>query len=137
MDKKHLSILNDIAELRELQAFVEQLTNTWNLPVKIGMNLNLVLEEIVSIIIFYGYDDDDDHRIDIEFIHDGSILVVNIKDDAKAFDVVATEDFKDTDATAENRKIGGLGIHFVKSLMDKVEYSREEEHNILTLTKKI
>jgi len=41
------------------------------------------------------------------------------------------------DKPVEDRKIGGLGIHFVRSLMDSVEYRREENKNILTLHKNI
>ena len=35
----------------------------------------------------------------------------------------------------EDRNIGGLGIFLVTHLMDKMEYKREDEKNILTLTK--
>jgi len=47
------------------------------------------------------------------------------------------EIFEDTDKPAEERNIGGLGIHFIKTLMDQVEYRREANMNILTLKKKI
>jgi serine/threonine-protein kinase RsbW len=33
------------------------------------------------------------------------------------------------------RKIGGLGIHFIRQMSDDVSYRREDEKNILTITK--
>ena len=37
----------------------------------------------------------------------------------------------------ENRKVGGLGIHLVKNLTDRIEYSGSQNGNIITLLKKI
>jgi len=135
MEKKHLSILNDIAELRELQHTIEELAPAWGLPQKVSMNLNLVLEEIISNIIFYAYEDDLKHRISIDFILEQNAVKVVIIDDGKAFNLLESAEFEDVAKGAEDRKIGGLGIHFVRSLMDVVDYSRENENNILTLVK--
>ena len=132
---KHLSILNDIAELRELQHTVEELALSWKLPTKVSMNLNLVLEEIVSNIIFYAYEDDLKHRITIDFSLEQNAVKVVITDDGREFNILETAEFEDTDKAAEERKIGGLGIHFVRSLMDEVGYARKNGNNILTLVK--
>lgn len=137
MDQKHLSILNDIAELRELQHCIEELAGNWELPTKVSMNLNLVLEEIVSNIIFYAYEDDLRHRIHIDFYKEQNSIRVVITDDGKVFNILQAGDFEDTDKDVEERKIGGLGIHFVKTLMDEVAYLRKDNQNILTLIKNI
>ncbi len=137
MDKKDLTIVNDIARIRELQAFVEEAADAWELSMKVSMNINLVLEEIISNIIFYGYKDDSVHEIRIELVKADDEVQIIITDDAAVFDILAAEDFADNEKAAEDRKIGGLGIHFVKTLMDKVEYRRENEQNIISLIKKI
>ncbi len=137
MDKKELTIVNDIARLRELQAFVEEAADAWELSMKVSMNINLVLEEIISNIIFYGYEDDSVHEIRIDLMKADDEVKIIITDDAAIFDILAAEDFAGNEKAAEDRKIGGLGIHFVKTLMDKVEYRRENEQNILSLIKKI
>ena len=41
----------------------------------------------------------------------------------------------DVDAPIEERKIGGLGVYFIRSIMDEVHYRREQDRNILTLIK--
>ena len=43
----------------------------------------------------------------------------------------------DTSLSAEQRPIGGLGIHLVRQIMDEVSYARVEDRNILTLKKKV
>ena len=44
---------------------------------------------------------------------------------------------KETKSTIENRKIGGLGLHFVKNMMDNISYDYVNNKNCLTLKKKI
>lgn len=135
--RKDLSISNDIAELRNLQHFVEETAEEWSLPMKLVMNVNLVLEEVVSNVVFYAYEDDDIHVIEIIFEKDIEAITITIIDDGKEFNILDRKEFDELDKSAEERMIGGLGIHFVKTLMDDVHYKREDGKNILTLTKKI
>lgn len=137
MDKRQLKILNDVTELRKLHLACENLAEEWHLPEKVSMHINLVLEEAISNIFFYSYEDDNEHEILIDFIKKDDEIIIHVTDDGKAFDLLATKDFDDVDKSAEERKIGGLGIHFVKKLMDEVEYRREADKNILSLYKKI
>lgn len=137
MNKMQLIILNDISELRKLHIACENIADEWHLPAKISMNINLALEEIVSNIIFYGYEDDLEHEIKIDFRKENKEIIISITDDGKAFDMLSVDEFADTGKSAEDRKIGGLGIHFVKTLMDRVECRREGNKNILTLYKNI
>jgi anti-sigma regulatory factor (Ser/Thr protein kinase) len=132
-----LVISNEISELGQVEAAIEKLSESWGLMPKVGMNINLVLEEIISNTIFYGYNDDIDHKIVIEFTLGEGYIEIEISDDAAEFDIAGTGEFKDVDKSVDERKIGGLGIHFVKTLMDKLEYRREENRNIITLTKKL
>jgi len=91
----------------------ESLAREWGLSETVIMHINLVLEEAISNILFYGYEDDKEHDILIEFTREKDGIVIRLIDDGKAFDILATEDFGDIDKPAEDRKIGGLGIYFV------------------------
>ena len=133
MTRKQLSISNKIEEIQKLNLAIEGLAEEWDLSMKISMNINLVLEEIITNIIFYGIKDNADHKIDIEFVKDDNDLKVTITDDGQAFNILETEDFGEMEKSAEERQIGGLGIHFVKTLMDRVEYEYLNDKNILTL----
>ncbi len=137
MDRISFSIQNDIAELRKMQDRLDRLAEEWQLAPKTAMHLNLVMEEVVSNIIFYAYDDDHDHEIRFEICREGDELRISIRDDGREFNPLTGEEFRDKHAPAEKRKIGGLGIHFVKELMDEMAYTRENEENILYLVKKL
>ena len=100
------------------------------------MNLNLVLEELVTNIIFYGYTDEAPHEIHILFATDGQQIKLEISDDARAFNPLQAAE-PDMNASIEDMKIGGLGIHLVKKIMDDIQYQRVDDKNILTLTKNL
>lgn len=65
---------------------------------------------------------------------DGSVIVVEITDDAKPFDPSGVAQ-PDTGIPLEDRPVGGLGIHLVREMMDGFRYRRSGEHNIVTFTK--
>ena len=137
MYKRELSIINDVAELHKVNAVIDEITADWALSKKVSMNINLVLEEVISNIIFYGFDDKKEHLINIDFIKENMILKIVITDVGYAFDPLSTKEFDGADKPVEEREVGGLGIHFVRTLMDQIEYTRLDNKNILTLIKKI
>lgn len=135
-NQKSLLVSNKIDELSKVAQFIEELGVSWSLPDSLTANLNLVLEEAISNTILYGYDDADNHTIEIIFNKSESQISITIKDDGLEFDPTKKGD-PDTSLTAEERPIGGLGIFLIKQLMDKVQYLREEKINCLILTKNI
>lgn len=137
MHKKELKILNNVEELNRLESFLADLKDEWTIHDKVIMQLNLVLEEVLTNIIFYAWDDDEQHEIELSFSANEKVMTCKIVDDGKAFDPSDAEEFHDTDKPAEERKIGGLGILFVKELTDGIAYVRKENKNILTIKKDI
>jgi anti-sigma regulatory factor (Ser/Thr protein kinase) len=67
---------------------------------------------------------------------DGHQLKVVIDDSGIPFDPTI-EKKADITLSAEERRVGGLGILLVRELMDTINYEHVNGHNILTLTKKI
>jgi len=132
----NLSLHNRLGELEHMNQFIERLDEKMQLPAGVAMTLNLALEEVVSNIIKYAYDDEGDHEIEIQFTREGNLLTVKIKDDGQEFNVLEFPK-PDINAAAEDRNIGGLGIHFVKELMDTVEYQYKNNKNILVLSKNL
>jgi serine/threonine-protein kinase RsbW len=97
--------------------------------------IELAVEEILVNIIKYAYEGCDD-RGSIEISckpAEGQSLVIEIADSGTPFDITSVPD-PDVNADINNRQIGGLGIYFVKQLMDEVRYRREDGRNKLTLT---
>lgn len=134
--KREIIIENKIDELPILFKNIEEIGVKWKLPVSLTMNLNLVLEEAVSNVIFYAYTDDEKHEITILLSLIDNLLKIEIIDDGIAFDPTQKEQPNIT-LSAEERSIGGLGIFLIKQIMDTVEYSRANNKNILTLIKRI
>jgi serine/threonine-protein kinase RsbW len=137
MDKKHIQIKNNIDELHALNAFLEEVSDQWELPMKVAMNINLTLEEIITNIIFYGYQEEKDKSIDINLYRTALGVDISVIDNARPFNMLLKKDYEDAAKSAEDREIGGLGIHFVKTLMDEVSYERTNDQNVLRLFKRI
>ena len=127
---------NDIQQIPTLAEWIDAL----GIPQNLNMPINLALEEAVSNVMLYAYPGRDDGKVIVEFVrsktHDGERLLFTITDTGVPFDPTAQKE-ADITLSAEERSIGGLGIHLVRQIMDEVVYRREETRNILTLIKKL
>ena len=128
--------INDVSEIEKLHYVVGKYAVANELEDGVAMNLNLVLEELLSNTIFYGYDDHDTHYIYVELRLKGDVLTAVIEDDGIPFNPLEREEV-DTSRDIDDVEVGGLGIHFVKKLMDKLSYERKDNKNFLTLEKQI
>lgn len=131
-----INISNDVAELSILAEKVEIIGEKWELSMPLTMNINLVLEEAVSNIIFYAFDDNKRHTIKTTIRLNKQVLFIQIEDDGIAFNPTVNKK-PDISLSAEDRPIGGLGIFLISKIMDEVTYLRKQEKNILTLHKNI
>lgn len=139
METMELTLLNQLTELDKLVTELEKLAGSWNLPDKTVMELNLVLEELFTNIVFYAFDDKkEEHPIRLTFTLSASRqLIIRLSDDGKPFNLLEANVRDEFDKPLEERHIGGLGIHFVREMMDQVEYQRIEGQNIVTLYKNL
>lgn len=131
-----LTLANRIEELDRIAASIEELAEKWNIPGKTAREINLAAEELFTNIVFYAFDDKAEHPVTIDFnLVDQRLLEIVISDDGKPFNLLEAKSDNGLDSPVEDRKIGGLGIHFVRKMMDTVEYRRAGGKNIVTLTK--
>ena len=137
MKKEKLIIKNRVQELQQIAELLEVLESRWELPPKVVMNMNLALEEVVSNVIFYAFKENTTHDIQLDFELKDQKLRVHITDDGIPFNPLQMPPPPDLEKKAEERNVGGLGIHFVKNFMDDLAYKRENDKNILTLIKNI
>jgi anti-sigma regulatory factor (Ser/Thr protein kinase) len=136
MQTYHLSLLNKVTELDKIVVKLEELSESWNIPPRVVMEVNLALEELFTNVVFYAYDDKDPHTITVDFmLIDNNQLQLRLEDDGKPFNLLEKESGDQLGQPLEERSIGGLGIHFVKEMMSKVEYNRSEKNNVVVLTK--
>ena len=132
----HLTVRTDLSEIGRIADEDEAFCEQRGLGAGIAHAVNLSLDELLTNTISYGYDDASGHVIDIELATHADRLTIVLRDDARAFDPTQAP-APDLDADIDDRALGGLGIHFVHSLMDEVRYRRADGHNLLTLTKYI
>ena len=102
---------------------------------KLVFTLNLALDELVTNVVSYGYDEPaGDRDITVALAVGDGRLTATLEDDGRPFDPLAKAP-PDIDSSLEDRRIGGLGVHFVRTMMDDVQYRRVDGRNRLTLVK--
>lgn len=125
---------SDLAELDTLSKHVQAFGRARGLSKKFLFEINLALDELFTNIISYGYQDDKNHLIEISMTPLNNTLELCIEDDGVPFNLTDVED-PDLPCDIESCKIGGLGIHLIKNLMDDVCYQRCKGKNKLILKK--
>ena len=134
--KKEIKLKNQVGELERVAQFIEEISEELGLSRELQMNLNLVLEEMVSNVIFYAYPEGTDAEIELMVEDDGKELTFVLSDQGREFDPTLKED-ADIDVNPIDREIGGMGILIVKNIMNKVTYQRLDGKNLLTMKKEI
>ena len=126
-------IRNDMAELAKLSDGLEQIGAELGVPGKPLMQLQVALDEIASNVINYGWPDGGNHELRVRITGQQDRIEVEIVDDGREFDprqAPAPEP-----QPAGRREPGGLGIHLVKQLVDRLEYERIDGRNRTVVTK--
>ncbi|MCS5712002.1 ATP-binding protein [Candidatus Berkiella aquae] len=90
----------------------------------------LCVDELITNIIAHAYTDKQEHAVLLDCKVVDNVIELELRDDGVPFDPT-TQTRPDVKLSLENRDIGGLGIHLVMTLMDKVEYQREGDFNVL------
>ncbi len=136
MNPTTIRLKNNLTELERLSQMVSEFGEAHRLSPKIVYALNLSLDEILTNVIYYGYEDTNEHCIIIRISLKDEVLTAEVEDDGRAFNPLeaAKPDLK---KPLEERQVGGLGIHLVKNLMDTVAYKRLGGKNLLVMKKKI
>ena len=136
VDRVSLKLRNSLSELDTLCQKLQQVTEGLCLTNKAMFQICLAIEEIFSNIITYGYTDEEVHWIKIAISYEQGIFVIRLEDDGIPFNPLSTEE-PDCECPVEQRKVGKLGIHLCKKVMDEMLYERCGNKNILTLRKDI
>jgi serine/threonine-protein kinase RsbW len=98
---------------------------------------SLTIEELVTNCIKYGFPDDpNSHTIHVTFSVRHQTLDVQMIDDGNPFNPLEAP-APDLSLPAEDRPIGGLGLHLLRELADAVSYERRDGKNVLRLTKRM
>ncbi|WP_276358381.1 ATP-binding protein [Cohnella caldifontis] len=125
----------ELEELGELHRYFDRLSQRENWPVRLANDLLLCCEELLTNTILYGYPDGRTPRsIVLEVASGRESVVITLSDDAMPYNPLLGSD-PDLTLGVEDRPIGGLGVYFVKQIMDEVRYELTEKGNRLILRK--
>ncbi|MGH7443018.1 MAG: ATP-binding protein, partial [bacterium] len=97
-------------------------------------DVEMATDEAMTNAIEHAYEFDARCTVFVEMDLDKGRACVKVKDQGKAFDPLAVGPIN-LDRHVEERRTGGLGVHLMRTIMDSVEYRREDGFNVLTLIK--
>ena len=116
-------------ELERISGAIEELGQVFR--------VNLVLEELILNIMDYGQDGEDPD-ISLEIESEDNSISIELSDRGRPFDPLTEAPEPDLTASVGERRVGGLGVHLTKTLMDDVQYTHEGGRNRLSIvTRKV
>lgn len=130
-----LRLASRLSEIRRLAAAVEDFAARHAVPGKAAHHITLAADELITNAIEHG--GCDDRLIVVTLRREPDRLVMEIAHRGASFDPTTEARVPDLDAALDDRPIGGLGVHFAKTLLDGLSYVRRRGSNRLTLTKHI
>lgn len=127
----------NLSELNNASEWLRSRAEDFGIPEKEVFTLDLALEEIVTNIIKYAFEGTfQGECISVTFEMEPNRVVLSVLDHGKPFDPLqAPPPQHETDI--QKMKIGGLGIHLTRQLMDGMDYVRRDGKNVLTVWKNL
>jgi anti-sigma regulatory factor (Ser/Thr protein kinase) len=123
-----------LPEIERLAEAVEAFCTDQGLSPHTAFQFNLCFDELLTNTILHGLNGASGHRIDVHLSLSQGWLEGGIVDEAPPYDPWDRPP-ADTDAPIEDRDIGGLGVHIVRTIMEAVHYARVEGQNRITFGK--
>jgi serine/threonine-protein kinase RsbW len=130
-----ITIVNQSSELARVAGLLDRLAAERHLAPGMVADMQVALDEVLTNIMKYAYTDNAEHEIHIRFRVFDNVLEAVIEDDGAPFDPLAIP-APDLSTPLHERRVGGVGIHFVMNLMDEVTYDRVGERNRFVLRKR-
>jgi anti-sigma regulatory factor (Ser/Thr protein kinase) len=131
---KELIVEASINNLSEVIDFVNNDLDIHNCPQDLQNLVDTAVEEVFMNIANYAYKPGSGN-VAIR-VSTGEDIVISFEDTGKLYNPLEQAN-PDLSKPLNERKIGGLGIFLVKQLMDKVVYTRIDNKNVLTITKRL
>jgi serine/threonine-protein kinase RsbW len=146
MGVKHvLTVPGRYEEIQKICQFVAAGAAESGLDETAIFHIELACDEACTNIIEHAYEGEDKGDINISWQFKGSTFTISFHDNGRSFNPQAvlkptlppTSSNPETPPNLDNVKVGGLGIHFMRQLMDDVQFQFDDEAgNTLILVKK-
>ena len=134
---KSMTVDAQVDKLSAVTEFVHEAMKPLSCSAKTMNQLDIVIDELFSNIARYAYAPGTGPvTVRVEVLREPDTLVLSFLDGGRPFDPLTAEE-PDVTASAEERRIGGLGLFLVKKIMDEISYSYQDGQNILRTSKKL
>ena len=133
---RSITIVNSLPELQRLLSFTSEFGSLAGICREDMMDLDVIIEEVVTNILKYGKLALDVEACTVELTRKENLLEISVSDHGIPFDPLLMPEV-DTTQGIEERPIGGLGIHFVRNLTTSQHYEYKDGKNWLILTKEL
>jgi serine/threonine-protein kinase RsbW len=134
LERVEMVIANRPEDLARITARLDDLAVRRGLPRDAVADMHVALDEVLMNVLGHAYDDTGAHEIRIVLAVYPDALQAEVEDDGRPFDPLMVAP-PDRTAPLAEREVGGLGLHFVRSLLSDVAYQRSGDRNRLVLTK--
>ena len=134
---KELTIAATIENIEAVTDFVNEQLEAVDCPMKAQMQIDIAIDELFGNIAHYAYSPNvGEATVRVELEEEPRAAVITFMDKGVPYDPLAKDD-PDTTLSAEDRKIGGLGIYMVKKSMDDMTYEYKDGQNVLKIKKNL
>lgn len=134
---RELTVDAIIENIEKVTDFVNEELEKLDCPMKAQIQIDVAIDELFGNIAHYAYNPEvGPATIRVEVVQDPMAVVLTFIDHGIPYDPLAKED-PDIKLSAEERKIGGLGIYMVKKSMDEITYEYKAGQNILRIKKNL
>ena len=123
-----------------LQCLKEELDATLSTKLKgcdVRATVLLVIDELVSNLLKYGFSVEPDQRSYLKIELDDDWLEIELKDNGHRFNPLVQPEPKTLGQMLSDRPVGGLGVYLVLKTMDETHYEWIQPWNCLRLRKKM
>jgi len=135
MPEHELRLAPEVSEIPRLIAWIETCCGEDGLADEVTFKMTLALEEAVMNVITHAFDGmPPPHLVIVRLMTTPRKLSAELIDNGHPFDPTAAPD-PDLSLPLDERHPGGLGIHLMRTMMDRFEYRRRNGKNVLRLEK--
>jgi serine/threonine-protein kinase RsbW len=129
-------IPGSFSEIHPLGQAISEWALAHSVPPKVINGVILMLDELITNVVMHGFRDSGEGSIEVTLSIDGDSIDAMVRDSARAFDPFSIPE-ADTTLPADERAIGGLGVHFVRKMSDSFSYRRDGDINEVKLRKRL
>jgi sigma-B regulation protein RsbU (phosphoserine phosphatase) len=126
---------SDLTEVARADSWLQAICQELGVAPEPAHDLQLALEEVLANVVRHGYGEGTPGEIEVRALDAGDALRLEVRDRATRY-CPLDEAAPPLERSLDERSAGGLGVHLVRQLMDRVDYTYEDGENRLVLERR-